>query len=276
MIWQKKDITQKFYPIVDDKMKSLRELWYQESQDEVSYKTFIDDASRWFCNSKRNDIQGWDSLPYIDVTMGCTHFIESFILKYGWNGFQILKDEYAYYTLMGKHGVDLADLEPNKPLIVTMPHWKFCDIRPEWDNLLKICEQRNIEIHIDMAWMTTAKEISVDLSHPCIKSIGMSLSKLNLQWSRIGLRFSRQKAMDSITIFNDYYHDTNTVLTSIGSYWIKNFERDYLWNTYEKKNLDLCNQLELRSTKLIHVAKDREGISLGIGNMLGQSAPNGI
>jgi hypothetical protein len=277
MSWQKKNITEKLCPITDYRMKCLRESWYHGSQTQKSYKEFTEKASEWFGSSRVNDLQGWTSLPCIDVTMGCTHYIENFILSQGWHGFQILKNEYAYYTLMGKHGVEIDQLETNKPLIITMPHWQFCDLRPEWTDLLKICEQRNIDIHIDMAWIITAKDISIDFSHPCIKSVGMSLSKLNLQWSRVGLRFSRQKTMDSITIFNDYYQDTNTVLTSIGAYWIDNFDRDYLWNTYGQDHQNLCQSLDLIPTKIIHVAQDLQtNKSLGIGRMLGQSAPDSI
>jgi hypothetical protein len=275
MIWQKEKITEKLYSITDNRMISMRESWYQNSQSQKTYKEFIKQASQWFVASRLNDLQGWSSLPCVDVTMGCTHYIESFAQRQGWTGFQILKNEYAYYTLMGKHGVEVDQLEANKPLIITMPHWQFCDLRPEWSDILRICEQRNIDIHIDMAWITVAKDISIDLSHPCIKSVGMSLSKLNLHWSRVGLRFSRQKTMDSITIFNDYYHDTNTVLTSIGSYWIDNFDRDYLWNTYGQSHRDLCHDLDLTPTKIIHVAKDPyTEKSLGIGRILSGSTPD--
>lgn len=277
MIWQKEKITEKLNPIVDYRMKCLRESWYHGSHAQKTYKEFTQKAYEWFSSSRVNDLQGWSSLPCIDVIMGCTHYIESFALRHGWHGFQILKNEYAYYTLMGKHGIDIDQLEANKPLIITLPHWQFCDLRPEWADLLKVCEQKNIDIHIDMAWIITAKDISIDFSHPCIKSVGMSLSKLELQWSRMGLRFSRQKTMDSITIFNDYYQNTNTALTSIGVYWIDNFDRDYLWNTYGEDHQNLCRALNLVPTKIIHVVKDPvNNKSLGIGPSLGKSAPHSI
>lgn len=277
MSWLKSDITEILYPIKDQKMIDLRQCWFENLQLQKHYKDFVPRATEWFQSTKNNDLQGWSSLPHTDVTMGCTHYIESIVQKYGWQGFQILKNEYAYYTLMGKHGVELDQLEPNKPLLITMPHWTFCDVRPEWPDLLKICEQKNIDIHIDMAWIITAKDIAVDLSHRCIKSVGVSLSKMSLQWSRVGLRFSRQKTMDSITIFNDYYKDTNTVVTSIGNFWIDHFERDYLWNTYGQRHDALCQSLDIGATKIIHVAKDKiTGKSLGIGYMLGKSAPDSI
>lgn len=277
MTWDHKNITENLHPINDKRMKTLRSAWFERPQADRGFKEFQSMAPDWFKSTRVNDIQGWQCLPCVDITMGCTHYIESFVQRHGWAGFQILKNEYAYYTLMGKHGVDPDQLLPNMPLLITMPHWQFFGARPEWPDVLEICERRNIDIHIDMAWIITARDIELDLSHPCIKSIGMSLSKYSLQWSRIGLRLSRQKTMDSITIFNDYYKDTNTVLSSIGCYWIENLERDYLWNTYGAQHLDLCHQLAIDPTKLIHVAKDPlTGNPLGIGSMLGESAPDSI
>jgi hypothetical protein len=275
MIWNKNSITQSLHPINDLHMQNLRQQWFNSAQKEINYTQFKPIASEWFRDSALNNIQGWEQFPLVDVTMGNTHYIESFLLKHGMQGFQILKNEYSYYTLIGKHGVDVDALEPNKPLIITMPHWQYCDIRPEWSEVLRICEQRNIDIHIDMAWIITARDIDVDLSHPCIKSFAMSLSKLNLQWARVGLRWSRQKSMDSVTIFNDYYRQTNTVLTSVGTFFIKQLERDYLWNTHGANHYNLCQSLDLQSTKIIHVAKDKNiNQSLGIGDLLSSVAPD--
>jgi hypothetical protein len=268
MKWEKQNISDKLYPIVDDKMNELKNKWFLEPQREVLYPEFVPLADQWFRSSSINDIQGWESFKHIDVTMGCTHYIESFILKHGWDGFQLLKNEYAYYTLMGKHGVEAKNLEPNKPLLITIPHWNFCDVRPEWPDILRICEQRNIDIHIDMAWMITARDIQLDLDHACVKSVGMSMSKYGLKWNRIGLRWSRQKTMDSITIYNDYYIQTNTILTSVGAYFMERLPRDYVWSTHGDSYYDLCDTLDIEPTKIIHVAKDKiTKKSLGIGHM---------
>lgn len=274
---QQKHLTDKLSPIHDTRMVNMRADWFNQSQQEIGYKHFAAQALPWFSCSKLNDVCGWHTFPCVDVTMGCTHYIESIVQKYGWSGFQILKNEYAYYTLMGKHGVEIDQLEFHKPLVITMPHWTYCDLRPEWPDILKICTERQIDIHIDMAWLITAKDIALDLGHPSIKSVGLSLSKYGLQWSRVGLRLSRQKSMDSITIFNDYYQDTNIIMTSIGSYWINNLDRDYLWTTYGKPYADLCRDFDVKATKIIHVVKDKASQkSLGVGRILGKSTPNRI
>jgi hypothetical protein len=250
--------------------------WFNEPHKIVTSSKFIPIAEEWFRSTKLNDLQGWDDFPCVDVVLGCTHFFESLILKYGWDRFQILPREYAYYGLMGKHGTEPGSLEPNEPLIVSLPNWYYGDLRPEWNALLRECESKNIDIHIDFAWITVARHISIDLSHPNIKSFAMSISKYNMEWNRIGLRWSRQRTMDSVTIFNKFHNEVNTGLTSCGAFIMENLSRDYGWEQYGRLHYQVCTDLNLVPTKLIHVAHspDREK-SLGIGNIL-SAAPNSV
>ena len=275
MTWSIDDVTKKLIPIQDEFLQSLKVDWYSQPQKVVNYAQFIPLANEWFRSTKLNDLQGWDKFPCIDVIMGCTHFIESFVLKYGWDGMQILPGEYSYYGLVGgKHGTELGELRPNIPLIISIPDWRSADIRTEWPALLKECEVKNIDIHIDFAWITTAKYINIDLDHPCIKSFGMSVSKYALQWNRVGLRWSRQRTADAITMFNHYYGDVNTNLTSCGAFMINNIPRDYAWNTYGDAHYDLCRALDLNPSKLVHVAHANDySAVLGIGQMLSKFNP---
>jgi hypothetical protein len=277
MTWDINNITKKLTPVVDDYMRTLKENWFEKSQKVVPYAEFIPLADEWFKSTKLNNLQGWENFPCIDVIMGCTHFIESFILQHGWDGMQILPEEYSYYTLVGgKYGSELGQLIPNTPLILSLPNWKDADLRPDWSEILKECESKNIDIHIDFAWLTTAKDIEIDLSHPCIKSFAMSMSKYGLEWNRIGLRWSRQRHSDAITMFNHYYGSVNTALTSCGAFMINNIPRDYGWNTYGDLHFELCRELDLTPTKLLHVARSKDNQVLGIGQMLSGSRPHSI
>jgi len=269
------DTSKKLIPINDNFFKKLKQDWFENSHKIVNYQTFIPIAEEWFRSTKINDIQGWDQFPCVDVLLGCTHFIESLVLKYGWNGIQILPEEYAYYGLMGKWGTDLGNLQPNTPLIISLPNWRYADLRPEWPALLAECEQKNIDIHIDFAWIIASKDISIDLNHPCIKSFGMSMSKYSLEWNRIGLRWSRQRSVDSVTILNRYHGDINSALTSCGAFMMQNIPRDYAWDTYGSYHHELCQDLDLFPTKLIHVAKNNFGV-LGIGEILSSMSPHSI
>jgi len=263
------DLTTKLYPVADNYLTDLRTRWYNDSQSFSTAEQFIQEAQAWFKSSRINDIQNWNKFECVDIIMGCTHFIESLILKHGWDNIQVLHNEYGYYGLMGKHGIDPDQLKPDIPLIVSLPNFSFADIRPEWETILKICEQRNIDIHIDFAWILVASGIQIDVGHPNIKSFAMSLSKYNCHWNRIGLRWSKQRTMDSVNIMTKYYGDVNSGIISCGNFLIRNIPRDYTWDTYGELYYQICSNLDVSPTKLINVAKSKQDDKvLGVGNLL--------
>lgn len=252
-MYDKNLVANKISTIHDSNIIKLCREWYTNPQQEYSWQQYVDIAKEWFLSSKRVSLSGVENFPYVDVTCGNTQYIESFVLKYGWDGFQILNREYAYYKLMGKHGIELDQLESNKPMIVTIPDFHTGTVRSEFQDLLKIAEQKNIDLHLDFAWLIMADDLEIDLDHPCIKSFGISMSKLSLNWNRVGLRWSKQRTMDGITILNHYYKsDINKNIFSCGVFLMQNLSRDYAWDTYGDLNRDICNKLELQPTKFVH------------------------
>lgn len=274
MSWDRNKLTTTFIPLTDDYLKRIRTEWFEKTHPVVTNQQLIPLLNEWFQSTRVNDLQGWANLPCIDITMGNTHYIESFIIRHGWDGFQVLTDEYAYYSFNGKWGVEPGNLESNKPLIITLPHYKWAGVRPNWPDILRECEQKNIDIHIDMAWSTLSKNIAIDFAHPNIQSVGMSISKYSMQWNRIGLRYSKQRTMDSITMFNHYYQpDTNSSLSSCGAYAINQIPRDYGWTTYAASHADICKSLDLIKTDLVHVVKLQDGTPMGVTNLLSDVFP---
>lgn len=259
-------ITQKLYHLNDDYLTSLKQKWFADSHQVVSYQDFIPIADAWFKSSKINRLHGWKDFGCIDVVMGCTHFIESLLIRYS-RQIQVLPNDYAYYGLLGIHGTSVGSLTPGVPLIISLPNWKVADIRPEWPDVLAECEAKNIDIHIDMAWMTIARDIELDLTHPRIQSFAMSLSKYSMEWNRVGLRWCRQRTMDPITMLNHYQGHVNSALTSCGAFLMTYLSRDYAWETYKHKHQQVCTQFNLTPTKMIHVAL-QDNIAVGISRLL--------
>jgi hypothetical protein len=259
-------ITQKLYHLNDDFLKSLKQKWFAEPHPMIGYNDFIPIADAWFKSTKINKLNGWDEFTCVDVIMGCTHFIESLLIRHS-RRIQVLPDDYAYYGLLGIHGTPVGSLEPNVPLIVSLPNWKAADIRSDWTEVLNECSRKNIDIHIDMAWMTIARDIELDLSHPCIKSFAMSLSKYSMEWNRVGLRWCRQRTMDPITMLNHYQGDVNSALTSCGTFIMRQLPRDYAWENYQDKHRKICHEFNLTPTKMIHVARQNDTV-VGIANLL--------
>lgn len=258
----------KFVPITDPGLENLKSRWFSESQTHKSVQQVLPKMIEWFRSSKKNTLLGWDDFPYTDMTLGNTHYIESIASKYKWN-FQVLHYDYAYYNFMGKIATPLEDLKPGVPLMISLPNWNWADIRPDWQKILATCEQKNIDIHIDCAWIILAKNIELDFSHPNIKSFAMSLSKASMEWNRIGVRWCKQRSMDAVTIFNHYYGDVNSSLSSVADYFIDNIERDYFWNNYQDKHYDVCQLHNLNTSKIVHIGINKDsGQTVGIGNFL--------
>jgi hypothetical protein len=59
-----------------------------------------------------------------------------------------------------------------------------------------------------------------------IRSVGISLSKgLGLGWNRIGLRWTKEHTIDSVSIMNDF-HMQNRMPTMIANYVLDNVSSD--------------------------------------------------
>ena len=219
----------KLSPIMDDRLDNIKTRFFKEPQTEVTHDGFISKAEKWFLSTEINSLTGVEKFPCVDIIMGCTHYIESLASRQKWN-IQILEREYAYYHLMGKKPTSVGKLEPGVPLIISLPNYYYGH-RPEWESVLKECEQKEIDIHVDCAWVTTAKGFELNFDHPNIKSFAMSTSKYNMGWNRIGLRWSRQRTIDSCTLISKqrkYYG----LSTAYGAFMMDNLPRDYGWSTY--------------------------------------------
>ena len=255
-MFSREDLTKTLYPINDQLMISLKNNWFAKTQKNISHNEFLDKAQQWFKSTKVNQLTGWNAFPCVDIIMGCTHYIESLCSKNKWN-VQVIPKDYAYYSIMGKQPTEIGQLKPGVPLIISLPNWYHGDIHPEWTVILKECEQKEIDIHVDCAWITVAKDFNFNFDHPNIKSFAMSMSKYNMTWNRIGLRWSRQRTMDSCTLISTQ-EKYNEATTSCGAYIMDNMERDYGWNTYGKYHNQICKELDLLATNSIYVVKDKE------------------
>ncbi len=263
---QIKDLDNTLNPLQDNHLLRLKEEWYNNPQKPISHEDFIHKASEWFKSTKINDLQGWNSFPCVDIIMGCTHFIESVASKNKWN-IQVLERDYAYYGLMGKQPTSPGKLQRGMPLVVSLPNYYYGN-RPEWQAVLRECEDKNIDIHIDCAWIVAAKGFSFDFDHPNIKSFAMSLSKYNLTWNRIGLRWSRHRSMDSCTLISSQ-RKYNELTTACGSYMMDNIPRDYGWEEYGQTVEAICSKLSLEPTMFFYVVKDKSKHLYSIGKILG-------
>ena len=220
------------------------------------HNQFVFQAQKFFTSSKRNKLVSIDKFKKVNIIMGCHHFIDNLLIKYGINNLQIFEHDYKYYQRLCPQirFAQPGQLESNKPILISAPMPGYLNLHPQWNDILSECAEKQISVHLDGCWLGAATDIHLDLSHESIKSIGLSLSKgLGMSWNRIGLRWSNEDDIDSINILNKFNMIPEALVRN-GLIAINEFDIDYLWNTYGDKHKDICRELFLRPSKIIHAS----------------------
>lgn len=216
------------------------------------YSNFKSEMTPWLFKSKLNTLTGFDNFDRVDIINGCTQFIDNLYMQ---GPVQVLRGDYRYHERLGLAYVkDVGSLIPDIPLIVAMPFPSIGAPHRDMEEILNECKIKKIAVHIDGAWVSCCRNITFDLGHDAIRSVGISLSKgLGLGWNRIGLRWIKDTKPDSITIMNDF--NMNLRATSmIGLHFLRNLPSDYLWNTYGDIYYKVCKDFDLTPTNAIYLA----------------------
>lgn len=229
------------------------------------YDNFKLEAEKWILGSSLNRLKGLTNFPRKDIIIGCTQFIDSLYMK---GTVQVLEEDYRYHQRLGyANFVSVGNLKPGVPFILAMPFPQIGGPHTQIEEIFSECREKNIPLHIDGAWITCCRDVDFNFNDPVIRSVGISLSKgLGLGWNRIGLRWTRETALDSVTIMNDF-NMNNRALAMIGLHFIRNFNPDYLWNTHGDRYLKVCRDFNLEPTKSIHLAL-RNGSPVGVSPLI--------
>jgi len=213
---------------------------------------FIDSASKWV---EGHGIKGLDKFPVREVIQGCTQYIDDLYQRFG--SLHIFKNDYKYHWRLNNdiEWAKLDNLHPLQPLLISCPFPYYGDIHPAMFTILEECERREVEVHVDAAWLGCTRAIDFTVDHPCISSIGVSLSKAGLGGNRIGVRFSRKKQSGPISLMNQFNMNQEALML-IGLEFTKRFEPGHWWNKYGKQYEIVCEDFNLRPTEAIHLAME--------------------
>jgi len=219
------------------------------------YDNFKTEMTNWIFSSKLNDLKNIDKFDRVDIINGCTQFIDN-IYMMSENPPQTIVNDYRYHKRLNRciYFSEPGKLVKGLPLIMAMPFPRVGAKHEYMQEILDEAIEKNIDVHIDGAWISCCRDIEFDFNHSAIKSVGISLSKgLGLGWNRIGLRYTRQTDPDSVTIMNDF-NMNNRALAMIGLHFIRNFPSDYLWNKHGENYYKICKDFDLKPTKSIYLA----------------------
>jgi hypothetical protein len=255
-------------PLSDLRIESLiQDVLNGKMDNDISdtvYTNFKQEMANWLFSSKLNNITGFDSFNRVDIINGCTQYIDNIYMQ---GQPQMLVGDYRYHDRLGNWGTHPGILREGVPLVVAMPFPSTGSVHTNMKEILNEAQDKGISVHVDGAWLTCCRGIDFDLSHPSIKSVGISLSKgLGLGWNRIGLRWTRQTHADSVTIMNDF-NMNNRALVKIGLHFIRDLPPDYLWTTYGNSYYKVCSDFSLTPTSSIYLAL-RDGRPVGVSPLI--------
>jgi hypothetical protein len=248
-------ITTGLPPIDTDEFDQLRRTILIPDVRDINYGQFKKDIDSHFKSTLANDLRGIDAFQHQDIILGCQNYIDNLISKNGISGLQIFEHDYNYYKRICPNikYTTLENLTPGRPLLMAMPFPGHLGTHRQMSEILAMCTDKCIDVHLDCAWLTSAFDIQFDFDQPCIKSFAMSFSKAyNLHWNKIGLRWSRSyDPTDSVTISNQSSAISKTNLY-VASRYMQEFSIDHIVTKYKAKYLDICRELKLRPSNIIH------------------------
>lgn len=222
---------------------------------ETLFDTYFRVFHDWLTGSQLNSIRGLESFPHRDFCLGVTHVIDDLHQSFGERLVTIPNDYPYHWRLREDIPLRTPDtLKSNDVLVISMPFCYLGDTHPQMSAYLDRAQQLAIPVHVDSAWYGCTRGIDFDYSHPAITSVSFSLSKgLGLGCNRAGVRYSRERWRGPVTITNDFKYFVYSVMW-ISIQFMKKFGSDYFQNKYGETYLALCEELNLRPTKVIHLA----------------------
>ena len=228
---------------------------------------FKDTFTKWLEDHKYSTFSGLDAFPRRDIINGCTQFIDDLYQRCG--TLQTFENDYKYHWRLNPkiEYVTVDTLDPLKELLIAMPFPFYGDVHPDMNLILDKCNELNIPVHIDGAWISCIRDINFNFDHPAIKTVGISLSKGGMGGNRIGLRFARKTPTGAITIMNDFNMNSQA-LVSMGIKFMEELGPEYFWKNYESSYKKVCLDFGLIPTKAVHLARTQDGNPVGIRPLL--------
>jgi len=264
MFLQPELITKNIPPFSNDKILLKTRIDFYKSNNlkyiTTEYKDFISAFENSIEKNQSVKILGLDKFLFKDVIIGCQHFLDNLIMEYGLHNLQFFEGGYGYFKKLNKNlqYTTLKTLQSGKPLLLEYPFPRYQSEHPQYKEIIQTCNEKNIDVYLDCAWLPVSFGLELELNQPCIKGLAMSLSKCyGLHWNRIGVRWYKNEKKDSIFLQNENRMISYSNLM-IGKFYLDRLPIDYLVKKYKNKYIDICKKFDLLPGNTILVARSKD------------------
>jgi histidinol-phosphate/aromatic aminotransferase/cobyric acid decarboxylase-like protein len=216
-----------------------------------THNEFVNDYFKWFANPHNiNGIEKFNSLSYCN---GTTEAFDKFYHKHMHRKLRFLRGEYFYHQIMAKRFFkessfidDPNDISNDDVVVMSVPFSDTGNVPEHYNDIMTQCEKNNIPVLLDMAYISLAVKLDINVDYQCIDTITTSLSKVFpvAHW-RIGMRMQKENLDDTLDAYemNSYL---NTHAVNVGHQLIKQYPADYSFNKYRQQQLSFCNMLDIK------------------------------
>ena len=219
---------------------------------------FKETYSRWIQSSNSNHLLGLENYPHTTLTQGTSESFNIFWAKHSKRRARFFKAEFVLHKLICRNNkISSAFLEDdvireNDAVIISLPFSDLGGEHPKMKHILDACDELDVPVLIDCAYMVIAKNIDFDFNRKCIEVVTFSLSKgfWAVDKLRCGIRFQKVDDDDAIDIANSW-GTLNLISLTIAYKLITSFGPDYNWTTFGQKYEAVIKKYSLMPTNCI-------------------------
>ena len=224
-----------------------------EDRDTDINDEYCDIYRQWIQSTTLNSVAGLERFPNSEYSHGTTESFDKFYIRHKDKKLFVFAGEYSYHQYsVPVHSMDFSLLDSNSCVIISIP---FADSGTEYcyHQLMRTCTEKNIPVLVDCCWFGLCGDMYFDFTYPCIEDVVFSMSKtFPVSRLRIGVRFSRDY-QDGLSVYKrDSY--LNFYNCRIAIDFLDNFEPDYMYKKYRKKQLEICKRLQVTPSPVVSLA----------------------
>lgn len=239
-----------------------------QTDNEQIKSTYLNTYKQWMF-SAHPKIVGWQDYNELCFTQGTTESFAQFYLRFRESKrLRLAKGEYFYNQMMKGlwykdrfAWLDEDEIRNNDVLLISVPFSDTGAVPEYLEKLLKRCDDMNVPVMLDLAYVSLSVDQEIDLSHKCIEYVVSSLSKVfPVELYRIGIRMQRTKFEDQLYVINEKnYNYINVLSAYVGTKLMEKYPADYIFNKYRQRQLDMCAELNLEPSPCVYFGIDKRG-----------------
>ena len=211
-----------------------------------------------------HNIHGIERFTHLAYANGTTEVFDKFYQRHNNKRLRLWRGEYFYHQIQARElfkewaWIEDGEILANDVVAVSMPFSDTGGIPFGYQRVLEQCEQLNVPVMVDMAYINLSKGANFNVDFKCIEVIATSLSKVfPVSHMRIGLRLMQNFVDDTLSAYcNQTTPYLNTSSVHLGHRLIKLYKPQWLWDKYHLRQHEICNELGVAPSNCVILGVD--------------------